>query len=321
MKQQVDEKRTSDQPQEEGQHVAPPVQRPWSSRPRNADNKNKTQQAASQSQGNQQVQSPHQQKPGHMSNKLIIAIIGAAALIITTIITIYRPGMGNQPEPSSTPTPIISPTLPPPKVTITSLAPPSSWEQVIDDPLKTNSIGWFTGSNTTGDCEFTNGAYQVTTPQRRTNWSHRCTASATEVANNFTNFAFEVQMTIVKGDEGGMIFRCNVRGVPVNFYYFHISQTGSYTLDIYENNMLYKMLDQGRNAAIHTGLNQPNIIAVVAQGSTFHLYVNKQLINTVTDPESSYGHGQIGLVADAKDHPPTEVLFSNVKVWIPRPEN
>jgi hypothetical protein len=54
---------------------------------------------------------------------------------------------------------------------------------------------------------------------------------------------------------------------------------------------------------------------VVAKGNSFTLYVNHQPIDTVTN--SAYSQGHIGLIAVvyAKGGQPTEVEFSNVKVW------
>jgi hypothetical protein len=54
---------------------------------------------------------------------------------------------------------------------------------------------------------------------------------------------------------------------------------------------------------------------VVAKGNSFTLYVNHQPIDTITD--STYSHGHIGLIAIVygKGGQPTEVEFSNVKVW------
>src|SRR5258708_20163294 len=56
---------------------------------------------------------------------------------------------------------------------------------------------------------------------------------------SFSNFAFQVQMTILQGDEGGVIFRADP--VHSKFYLFRISQSGSYDLFVYLHN-------QGRHA-------------------------------------------------------------------------
>ncbi|HXX77210.1 MAG TPA: hypothetical protein VEI53_01865, partial [Ktedonobacteraceae bacterium] len=81
-------------------------------------------------------------------------------------------------------------------------------------------------------------------------------------------------------------------------------------LDYSGNNV--KDLAGGSSAAIVTGLNQTNTLGIVAQGSTLTIYVNKQKVTSVTD--SSFTHGQIAVFADATNQP-TEVAFSNAKVW------
>jgi hypothetical protein len=65
--------------------------------------------------------------------------------------------------------------------------------------------------------------------------------------------------------------------------------------------------------AIHTGLNASNIIGVVANGSTLDLYVNKRKIASQTD--STYSHGTIALFANLYFKHPTEVVYSNARVW------
>jgi hypothetical protein len=117
-------------------------------------------------------------------------------------------------------------------------------------------------------------------------------------------------MTILKGDRGGICFRANANNG--SFYYFYISSTGTYNLQTYNNYILTGTLSDGSSTAIKTGLNQPNLIAVVANGTKPDLYVNMQHIAAVDD--STFIHGQVGVVAeDIKN--PTDIVFSNAKVW------
>ena len=74
-------------------------------------------------------------------------------------------------------------------------------------------------------CTFTNGAYQVVAPGTST--YHRCTAQNT----NFSNFAYEVELTIVTGDCEGMLFRASAS--LWHYYYFRICQDGTYALYLY----------------------------------------------------------------------------------------
>jgi hypothetical protein len=66
------------------------------------------------------------------------------------------------------------------------------------------------------------------------------------------------------------------------------------------------------SSAIHAGLNQPNLIAVVTIGNHFDLYVNQQKINSVND--STLSSGQINIAAVAGNDL-TEVVYQDAKVW------
>ena len=176
------------------------------------------------------------------------------------------------------------------------------------DPLSDNSKGyaWDASVHTDGTCAFSGGSYHSSTP--KTQFFYLCTAGVTD----FSNFAFEVQMKVIQGDCGGMVFRADSN--TGKMYFFEVCQDGTYLfsryLDFTGNNV--KDLAGGSSAAITTGLNQTNVIAVVAQGSTLSIYVNKQKIASASD--STFTHGQIGLFAESTNHP-TDAAFNNAKVW------
>ena len=180
---------------------------------------------------------------------------------------------------------------------------------IINDPLQDNSqnYNWdVTNILGGGGCAFTGGAYHSSMPQK--GYISACFVQAT----NFSNFSYQIQMTIIKGDQGGIAFRADPgKGA---FYYFHISTNGAYALETYSNYNAAapQPLIQGKNPAIKTGLNQTNLIAVVANGSSLKLFVNMQLIASVSD--NTYSSGQIGVVAENISNP-TEVVFRNVEVW------
>ncbi len=176
---------------------------------------------------------------------------------------------------------------------------------VLDDPLQDNSKGnWdITTVAGGGGCAFTEGAYHSTMPQTGS-------YSTCFEQTSFSNFAYEVQMTIVKGDQGGICFRADrSKG---SFYYFHINTSGLYALETYNGDRSITILASGSSSAININLNQPNLLRAIAIGSQLSLYVNTHYLTTVTD--STYGQGQLGVVADNIRNP-TDVAFSNVKVW------
>ena len=184
--------------------------------------------------------------------------------------------------------------------------PPNTGTLALNDSLSDNSNGYFWSENndSTGRCEFSGGAYHDSVLPHVS--SHNCFA----VTTNFNNFAYEVQMTIIQGDSGGIVFRANES--QGSEYLFRIGIDGSYALEIYNNNAYIGTLTSSPSTAINTGPNQSNLIAVVANGSNIDLYVNKQQIYFVID--STYSQGEIGVAASSNGNP-TEVVFTNAKVW------
>ena len=83
------------------------------------------------------------------------------------------------------------------------------------DPLSQESGSQWSSS---GGCQFTGGAYHVS--QQQKGYFTHCPAHGT-----YSNFAFEVRLSIVQGDCGGMVFRDDGNG---HFYYFHICEDGTY---------------------------------------------------------------------------------------------
>src|SRR6266849_6436698 len=127
--------------------------------------------------------------------------------------------------------------------------PPFSGTLVLNDPLNNNSQGynWDEG---TGTCQFLARGYLITeTQQKRFQY---CIARTT----NFSNFAYQVQMVITKGDYGGIIFRANA--TTGQYYYLRIGQDGSYILLLYVDNQANhaRILTSGFTPSIHIGLNQ-----------------------------------------------------------------
>jgi eukaryotic-like serine/threonine-protein kinase len=181
--------------------------------------------------------------------------------------------------------------------------PPGSGTLALYDRLHDDSSGsgWDKGTNT---CAFIVGTYHVIA-MNTTHLEH-CFAKAT----NFSNFAYEVQMTIIKGDVGGMIFRAD--SANNTYYSFFVAQNGYYSLYACTP---CKSLVSRFSPSINRGLNKTNLLAVVAMGTTITLYANHQQLASVTD--NTYNLGQIGLIASPGPNTrnPTEVVYSNAKVW------
>src|SRR6266571_9033167 len=151
---------------------------------------------------------------------------------------------------------------------------------VFNDSLQNNSqsSNWDIGNTAMagdGSCTFTGGSYHSKPPKK--GYFAPCFAQAT----NFSNFSFQVQMTIVQGDQGGVIFRGSYN--DGTFYYFYIKRDSSFALEIFNHYKLTGVIQNGSSSAIQTGLNQINVIAVVAKGNNLDLFVNMQHIASLSD--------------------------------------
>ena len=124
----------------------------------------------------------------------------------------------------------------------------------------------------------------------------------------YSNFVFEVNMTINQGDCGGMAIRNDESTGKV--YIFEICSDGQYFFYKFASNNgsdASQLQHQDSSSAINTG-NQSNWIAIVAKDSNFDLYVNGQPIDSISD--YGYSQGKVGLFAfDVKNA--TTVTFQN----------
>jgi hypothetical protein len=166
---------------------------------------------------------------------------------------------------------------------------------------------WAEGNLSNGSsCAFSGGAYHVNVP--RVGVYQYCPSSS----GNFSNFAYQVQLTFVKGDLGGLLFRYNSSSQDT--YAFIIDALGHYALYLFTSSGIYngQVLRSGSSLEFITGLGRPNLLTIVARGNDIYMYVNKHFIAKVSD--SAYSSGEIGVVA-ASFSGPTDVAFNNAKVW------
>jgi uncharacterized protein (UPF0333 family) len=184
---------------------------------------------------------------------------------------------------------------------------PFSNKLVLDDPLTDNSkgSGWEEGTFANGSqvCQFKGGAYHVG-ESRSGGYINLCMAQNP----SFRDYTYEVQVNIIKGNAGGVVF--DYYPFDPAYFSFVVTTTGAYYLThrVKGNTTI---LSTGSSTAIKQGLNQPNVIGVVARENSIELYANGHLLNHFQNTKSGW---VIGLVAVALENP-TEVAFSNVKVW------
>lgn len=191
--------------------------------------------------------------------------------------------------------------------------PPYTGILRIHDPLKDNSAGyrWMDDqkhlSQETEGCRFCDDTYHVSIGKKPSSWMCYCLALDT----NFSDFVYQVEATLLQGMDIGIVFR---QTMQYGYYYFHIRRNGSYELiRASRETMQYTLLTAGFSPDIHIELNQPNVLAVVANGSDFDLYVNHQHLAHVTD--ATCPHGRISTAAATADGSPCEASFRNLMLW------
>jgi len=182
--------------------------------------------------------------------------------------------------------------------TITSSMP------YLNDPLQTPYV---TSWDINSTCRFTGGAYHVTSSAQKT--IALCLATYTR----FSNFAFQIHMNILKGDGGGIVFRADAN--PSQNYLLKISPDGNYEFDYYpdQSGTTAQAIASDSSTSLKAGLNQDNIICVIARGDTMNFYFNGQYVTTAKD--GSLTSGQIGVTADDGTNA-TEVAYTQAQVWI-----
>ncbi len=155
-----------------------------------------------------------------------------------------------------------------------------------------------------GGCAFRDNHYHASVFKQ--DFYTACIAHAT----NFNNVAIEVQMTIIRGNEGGLLFHSTNN--DKNFYSFRLSSDGTYSLLLTQNDNHIVSLVYDKSTLIKTGTGQPNLLTIIAQGPNFYLYINRHFVASASD--STYTSGTLGLVAVDRTAG-TDIAFSNLRVW------
>lgn len=186
----------------------------------------------------------------------------------------------------------------------------SSRNPTLNDALHSRSSNnWDVVNNSgEGSCSFKDNAYHATAQQP--DYLYACFAAMPILSN----FVYNVQMTILQGDYGGIIFRANE--TSTKYYYFRVSKDGAFDLSVSRdtNPTHDQTLTSGiASSIIATGLKQPNLVAVLVSRNTIYLYVNQKFLAQVQD--NTYQSGQIGVFGGDFASRSADVAFNVAKVW------
>jgi serine/threonine protein kinase len=229
---------------------------------------------------------------------LLLILAGAAG---ASYAFLFKPGQQKNPG-SPSPTATTDPKINPYTSAMSSLrftdplSQPSMWQSLPYDQL------------TDGFCLFQQGAYSAAA--NKTHVYTLCpVASQQPVTSDMT---FEVQMQILHGDCGGVLFRGDYQ--QGDFYYFDVCYDGLHYLAVYKQFALLRpiQLQTTKLPALVTDSHSTVKIGIVAQGSSLTFYLNGQRVDQATD--ATYSQGQIALFCFAINNP-TEVIFSKARLW------
>ena len=200
------------------------------------------------------------------------------------------------------PTPVVSPTSDPTQLyqQITSRTP------TFVDALQDAAVSqWITVNKPAYSCEIKGDGLHIRIAN--THEFYFCTSGH----GAFINFAFQVEMTMLTGNGGGIVFRCANK--QDNEYYFHVFPDGSYEVNIEQDAKFGVIIARGMASLSPIKDGMKNTLTVIAQGNKISLYFDQKLLKDFQD--TTYTSGYVGVAADDFDAP-AEVVYTNAKTWV-----
>ncbi len=181
-------------------------------------------------------------------------------------------------------------------------------QPVYSDPLnEQNKSNWNVTLSPTSGCAFIKNAYHIFESTR--NFNRFCLAPV----GTLTDFAFQVQMTLIKGDLGGIVFGLNGNGtIPTNSDYFGIDLTGAFSLFNISNRQFHA-LSHSLIQANDTNPNSVNLLTVIVLHGRIYLYENQHYLDSFSN--TSYTTSGLAGLFVADSFEPTEAAFNNVQIW------
>jgi serine/threonine protein kinase len=169
-----------------------------------------------------------------------------------------------------------------------------------------NDKTWDKVNGTHGSCSSTNTGYLITVNEK--SGVSNCFARTTD----FSNFAYQAQMQMSKGDYCIFLFRVNL--VKQVGYIFDLFSNGVYRLlAITGPNSQDRVLLNGITIPIAVG--QAYQVTIVARGNNFDVYINGSYVNSARDIKATSNSGVIGLGAGTFNSNTADVVYTEVQVW------
>jgi hypothetical protein len=165
-------------------------------------------------------------------------------------------------------------------------------------------------NNQKESCTFSDGFHMKVA---ETNTLYYCESQVSGAS--YDNLSFEVEMTVLSGDCGGIILRDSGTSYYKG-YVFSVCSDSSYFMYREDYDPKIKQstattIDNGTTVGFQS--NQVNKIAITAKGNVIEGYLNGKKLSSKKDTAFT-DKGLVGLVA-IENNQSTEVKFTNAKVW------
>ena len=147
-----------------------------------------------------------------------------------------------------------------------------------------------------------------------TNW-HMCE----EATNTYQNVAITVNVRILSGLTGGLLFRVSKDAIgEYSGYLFEINSIGQYRIAFFSQHLTVLSFTYLKNWTTSPALKQgpaaSNTLQVIARGVTLLFYVNGVFL-VPPETDSTYSSGDIAFYATSDGQTTADVVYSNINVY------
>ena len=182
-----------------------------------------------------------------------------------------------------------------------------AYQDALNNATNANTVsaGW----DQNGQCVFASDGYHV----KESSNLHGCKESA----NSYRNAAITVDVRILSGQSGGLFFRIttNIFNEYAG-YLFEIDSAGRYRISVSGNysSSSTPLQDWTTASALKQGNAATNTLLVIAQDSNLMFYANGVFLVQLKNTNYNIS-GVVAFLARSDGTTPTEVVYSNLKVY------
>ncbi len=251
--------------------------------------------------------------------EFLLEIVGVAesafpvATPVSSVVEAPSPPQPEEVDVVDTPAPLPSPTPVPVDL---AHAPPSGWQNVLDETFADNRSGWLVSDHEddwgTISRQVTGGTYRwtVNAPQAVGRWS---TLNLLNGESALGDFYVAVDARRESGPLAAA-YGLLLRQTDGLYYVFNVRDDGHYQFSLWAGYEWRPIIDWTQTTIVRQG--EVNRLAVRAEGSGFTLLINDQWMAQIED--DGIEQGRIGLsISTAATQGDAVFIFDNFTLWTP----